>query len=62
MLPFRELLKKLPGSSKVYWDEQLKVKFEESSEVICKMVRDGLVYYDQSCPTAAITDWSREGI
>ena len=61
MSPFRDLLKK-PSSKKVYWDEQLQAKFNQAQDIICKLSKDGLTYYDKSRPTAAVTDWSREGI
>ena len=61
MAPFRELLKK-PSNKKVYWDDQLQKKFEQSKEIICQLAKDGLAYFDCSRPTTAITDWSKEGI
>ena len=61
MAPFRELLKK-PSSKNVYWDGQLKEKFNQAKEIICQLAKDGLAYFDSSRPTTAITDWSREGI
>ena len=62
MEPFRDLLKKKQQSRHVYWDENLQRKFECAQEVICKLARDGLAFYDKSRPTIALTDWSREGI
>ena len=61
MEPFRDLLKK-PVGKKVYWDEQLQQKFQQAQSAICQLAGDGLSYYDKSRPTAAVTDWSREGI
>ena len=61
MAPFRDLLKK-PTKKKVYWDEVLRQKYEEAKGMICRLAKDGLRYYDKSLPTAAVTDWSREGI
>ncbi|KAK4313454.1 hypothetical protein Pmani_015211 [Petrolisthes manimaculis] len=61
MTPFRDLLKK-PTGSKVYWDEQLRQKLTQAKETICQLAKDGLAYYDRTRPTAAITDWSKEGI
>ena len=61
MAPFRDLLKKSP-KKQVYWDEQLKKKFQQAQEAICQLAKDGLVYYDKTRPTVAITDWSREGL
>lgn len=61
MEPFRDLLKK-PTGKKVYWDDQLQHRFHQAQETICKLASDGLVYYDKSRPTAAVTDWSRDGI
>lgn len=61
MEPFRELLKK-PAGKKIYWDPQLQRHFELAKDTICRLVGDGLVYYDRSRPTAFVTDWSREGL
>lgn len=61
MSPFRELLKG-PFSKHIYWDEQLQVKFRQAQDIICQLAKDGLEYYDRTRPTAAITDWSKEGI
>lgn len=61
MAPFRDLLKK-PAGSKVYWDEQLRLKLEQAKETICQLAKDGLAYYDRTRPTVVITDWSKEGI
>ena len=61
MAPFRDLLKK-SAKKKVYWDSVLQQKFEEAKGLICQLASDGLRYYDKSRPTAAVTDWSREGI
>ena len=61
MEPFRDLLK--PGASKkVYWDQNLQRIFIQTTEAICKMAAEGLAYFDQSRPTAVVTDWSRTGI
>ncbi len=61
MSPFRELLKK-PSGKHVYWDEQLQAKLRQAQNTICQLAKDGLVYYDRSRPTTAITDWSKEGV
>ena len=61
MQPFRDLLKK-PASKSVYWDSQLEAQFKQSKEVICKLAKDGLAYFDCTRPTMAITDWSKEGV
>lgn len=61
MSAFRELLKR-PAGRHVYWDSQLQEKFRQAQDTICQLAKDGLAYYDKSRPTAAITDWSREGI
>ena len=61
MEPFRDLLKK-PTGRKVYWDEQLQQKLTQAKETICELTKNGLAFYDCTRPTAAITDWSREGI
>ena len=60
MAPFRDLKK--PTKKKVYWDGVLQKKFEEAKTIICQLAKDGLRYYDKSRPTAAVTDWSRDGI
>lgn len=36
--------------------------FKEAKGTVCKMARDGLTYYDHTRPTAAMTDWRREGL
>ena len=61
MAPFRDLLKK-PTSKAVYWDKQLEAKFIQAKDMICQLAKDGLAFFDCSRPTAAMTDWSREGI
>lgn len=61
MKPVWELLKK-PASRNVYWDDQLQLKFHQAQNCICQLAKYGLIYYDKTCPTTAITDWSREGI
>lgn len=61
MAPFRELLKK-SQKKQVYWDDHLKMKFHQAQEAICQLAKDGLVYYDKTRPTVAITDWSKEGL
>ncbi|MPC62649.1 Polyprotein P3 [Portunus trituberculatus] len=61
MEPFWELLKK-PAGKRIYWDLQLQRKFELAKDTICRLVGDGLVYYDYSRPTAIVTDWSKEGL
>ena len=61
MEPFRDLLKK-PTGRKVYWDEQLQQKLNQAKETICELAKNGLAFYDRTRPTAAITDWSKEGV
>ena len=61
MAPFRDLLKK-GVNKKVYWDDNLKLKFEQAKVALCKLMSDGLAYYDKSRPTVVLTDWSKEGI
>ncbi|KAK3888979.1 hypothetical protein Pcinc_006984 [Petrolisthes cinctipes] len=61
MEPFRELLKK-PQGKKVYWDENLKEKFRQAKDVICKLAKEGLSFYDKDRPTVVVTDWSKVGI
>ncbi|XP_064091675.1 uncharacterized protein LOC135205255 [Macrobrachium nipponense] len=55
MEPFRDLLKK-SASKNVYWDNNLQERFHQAQEAICKLAKDGLVYYDKTRPTAALTD------
>ena len=61
MEPFRELLKK-PATKRIYWNDQLSHRFLQVQDTICQLVRQGIVYHDKTRPTAAVTDWSREGI
>ncbi|ROT66065.1 hypothetical protein C7M84_015931 [Penaeus vannamei] len=61
MEPFRELLKK-PVAKSVYWDEQLQAIFSSAKDTIGQLAAAGLRYYDVSRPTAAFTDYSRQGI
>ena len=61
MVYFRDLLKK-PTGKQVYWDENLQEKFRHVQDIICRLAKDGLTYYDKLRPTVAVTDWSREGV
>ena len=61
MEPFRALLKN-PQTKHVYWDKQLKRRYEEVKSQISKLVARGLQYYDKDKPTAMLTDWSRTGV
>ena len=61
MAPFRDLLKK-NVNKKVYWDDNLRMKFEQAKVALCNLVSDGLAYYDKSRPTVVLTDWSKEGL
>ncbi|XP_064106861.1 uncharacterized protein LOC135215838 [Macrobrachium nipponense] len=61
MNTFREFLKK-PTGKLVCWNEALRTKFHHAQDTICQLAKDGLAYYDRSCPIAAITDWSKEGL
>ena len=61
MEPFRELLRK-PQGRKVYWDENLQEKFRQAKEVVCKLAKEGLTFYDKDRPTVVVTDWSKVGI
>ena len=61
MSPFRDLLKK-GASKKVYWDEILSSKFDFANKELCKLISDGLHYYDKTRPTIVMTDWSKEGM
>lgn len=58
MEPFRELLRK-PQGKKVYWDENLKGKFQQAKDVICSLAKEGLTFYDKDRPTVVIMDWSK---
>lgn len=60
MDPFREFLERLTGKL-VYWDDRLCQKFRQAQATLCLLAKDGLMYYDKTRPTAAVTDWSREG-
>lgn len=46
----------------MYWDDNLKMKFEQAKVALCKLMTDGLAYYDKSRPTLVLTDWSKEGM
>lgn len=61
MEPFRELLRK-PQGKKVYWDDNLQNKFAQAKEVISKLAKEGLTFYDKNRPTVVATDWSKVGI
>ena len=61
MQPFRDLFK-MPKTKSVYWDSQLEAQFKQSKEVICKLAKDGLPYFDCTRPTMAIPNWSKEGV
>ncbi|CAL4166698.1 unnamed protein product [Meganyctiphanes norvegica] len=61
MASFRDLLKK-PTSKAVYWDKQLEAKFIQVKDMKCQLAKNGLAFFDCSRPTAAMTDWSRDGI
>ena len=61
MEPFRELLKKSPYR-KVYWDQRLRDSFVAARDSICKMLGDGLSYYDKTRRTAVVTDWCKDGM
>ena len=61
MTCFRDLLKK-PLGKQVYWDEHLQEKFRQVQDIVCKLAKDGLTYYDKARPTVAVTDWSKEGV
>ena len=54
--------KQPPRSKKVYWDDQLKRRVEEIKSVVCKLVEQGLRYYDKRRPTILMTDWSKAGM
>ena len=63
MTPFSDLLKPTRTSgTKVYWDSELKAKFEETKLAICEIAEKELAYYDTRRETAVITDWSKQGI
>ena len=46
MEPFTALLKDTHNKH-VYWDEQLRKRFEEVKSRVCQLVASGLQYYDQ---------------
>ncbi|KAK3885183.1 hypothetical protein Pcinc_009086 [Petrolisthes cinctipes] len=60
MEPFRELLKK-PNGKGEYWDNTLASIFKSTKETIRRLAVEGLRYYDTSCPTIVLTDYSRQG-
>ena len=45
----------------MYWDGNLKSMFEQAKTELCKLVSDGLSYYDKSRPTIVLTD-CRDGM
>ena len=61
MEPFHELLRKLHVKN-VYWDANLQEKFQEAKDVIYKLAKEGLTFYDKDRPTVVVTDWSKVGI
>lgn len=61
MESFRELLRR-PQGKMVYWDAQLQHKFLQAKEVICKLAKDGLTFFDNDRITIAIIDFSKVGI
>ena len=58
---FCELLRK-PQGKNVYWDANLQEKFQQAKDVICKLAKEGLTFYDKDRPTVVVTDWSEVGI
>ena len=63
MTPFRELLKSTHAfGNKVYWDQELQKIFNETKSELCKLVEDGLSFYDVKRKTSVVTDWSKTGI
>ena len=46
-------------SRKIYWDDTLKTRFAQVNMELCKLVSEGLTYYDKSHPTIVLTDWSK---
>ncbi|XP_068204883.1 uncharacterized protein [Palaemon carinicauda] len=60
MTHFIYLLKKLSGKQ-VYWNEHLQEKFRQVHDIVCKLAKDSLTYYNKLRPTVAVTDWSKEG-
>lgn len=61
MALLRDLLKK-PTSKMVFWDNCLQQRFVQAKEAICQLAKQGLVYYNRTRPTIAITDWCKDGI
>ena len=61
MSPFRDLLKKSVGKV-VFWDVCLSKRLTQAKEIICRLAKQGLAYYDKTQVTIAIMDWCMDGI
>ena len=48
--------KKIQAKKKMYWDGVIKQKFEEPKITICRLAKEGLMYYEKSRSTVAVTD------
>ena len=59
MQPLRQLLK---PDTKFAWTHQLQSLLEESKDVICSEIEEGVRIFDKTKPTWLATDWSKEGI
>ena len=59
MLPFRDLVKK---SSRFSWNQTLEKAFQESKQVIVKLVRQGISTFDINRVTCLASDWSKDGM
>ena len=59
MLPFRDLVKK---SSRFSWNQTLEKAFQESKEIIVKLVRQDVSTCDINRVTCLAPDWSKDGM
>ena len=59
MLPFRNLVKK---SSRLSWNQTLEKAFQESKQVIVKLIRQGISTFDINSVTCLAPDWSKDGM
>ena len=57
MEPFHDLLRQ-PQAKNVFWDTYL----QEAKNVIYKLAKEGLTFYDKDRPTVVVTEWSKVGI
>ena len=59
MLPFRNLVKK---SSRFSWNQTIEKAFQESKQVIVKLVRQSVSTFDINRVTCLVLDWSKDGM